>query len=179
MAIESGGDLTALVRDEERFRAWYEATLPLVYRYLLARCAGDATLAEEITQQTFVQAIRHRDRFDGRADVVTWLCAIGRNRLVDHYRRGGRDARRHDRLIETQPQADDAPWRAAEARDAVRTAVARLPADQRLALLFRYLDGMSVREVAAALGRSEKATESLLSRARDGFRRAYGGSTDA
>ncbi len=150
-----------------------------MYRYLLARCAGDATLAEEITQQTFVQAIRHRDRFDGRADVVTWLCAFGRHRLVDHYRRGGRDERRHDRLIATHSQADDAPWRAAETRDAVNAAVAGLPADQRLALVFRYLDRMSVREVAATLGRSEKATESLLSRARDGFRRAYGGSTDA
>jgi RNA polymerase sigma-70 factor, ECF subfamily len=179
MAIESEGDLAALVRDEVRFRAWYEAALPRVYRYLLARCAGDVALAEEITQQAFVQAIRHRDHFDGRADVVTWLCAIGRNRLVDHYRHGGRDARRHDRLIAAHPPADDGPWRAAEAREAVRAAVAGLPADQRLALLFRYLDGMSVREVAAALGRSEKATESLLSRARDGFRRAYGGSTDA
>lgn len=179
MAIESEGDLAALVRDEERFRAWYDATLPRVYRYLLARCAGDATLAEEITQQTFIQAIRNLGRFDGRADVVTWLCAIGRNRLVDHYRRAGRDARRHDRLIAAQPRADDGPWRAAEARESVQAAVAGLPADQRLALLFRYLDGMSVREVAAALGRSEKATESLLGRARDGFRRAYGGSTDA
>lgn len=179
MAIESEGDLATLVHDEDRFRAWYDATLPRVYRYLLARCAGDVTLAEEITQQTFVQAIRERDRFDARADVVTWLCAIGRNRLVDHYRRRGRDARRHDRLIQTQPPTDDRAWRAAEARDAVRTAVARLSADQRVALLFRYLDGMSVREVATALGRTEKATESLLSRTRDGFRRAYGGSTDA
>ena len=42
-----------------------------------------------------------------------------------------------------------------------------------------YLDGLSVREVAAVLGRSEKATESLLTRARDSFRRAYGDRTDA
>lgn len=179
MAIASGGDLAALVRDEGRFREWYDATLPRVYRYVLARCPGDEALAEEITQQTFVAAIRNRHRFNGRADVITWLCAIGRNRLVDHYRRHGREAQRQERLVAEQIHATEAPWRASETRNAVTTAVAQLPPDQRLALLFRYLDGMSVREVSAALGRSEKATESLLSRARDGFRRAYGGPIDA
>ena len=179
MAIASRGDFAAVVRDEARFRDWYGATLPRVYRYLAARCGGDDALAEELTQQTFVEAIRQRDRFDGRSDIVTWMCAIGRNKLVDHYRRHGRDARRHERLIVDQLHATDAPWRAAEARDAVEAAMAQLPSDQRIALLFRYLDGLSVREVARSIRRSEKATESLLARGRESFRRAFGGRTDA
>ena len=179
MAIASRGDFAAVVRDEARFRDWYDATLPRVYRYLAARCAGDDALAEELTQQTFVEAIRQRERFDGRSDIVTWMCAIGRNKLVDHYRRHGRDVRRHERLIADHPQSTDAPWRAAEAREAVEAAMAQLPSDQRIALLFRYLDGLSVREVARAIGRSEKATESLLARGRESFRRAFGGRTDA
>jgi RNA polymerase sigma-70 factor, ECF subfamily len=179
MAIASEGDLAALVGDEFRFRDWYDATLPRVYRYLAARCAGDEALAEELTQQTFVEAIRHRDRFDGRSDLVTWLIAIARNRLVDHHRRHGREARRQDRLIAALPPAGDAPWRTVEARAEVERAIAQLPGDQRLALLFRYLDDMTVRGVATAIGRGEKATESLLARARDAFRRAYGDRTDA
>lgn len=179
MAIATEGDLAAIVEDEARFRDWYDATLPRVYRYLAARCGGDDALAEELTQQTFVQALRHRHRFDGRSDVVTWLCAIARNRLVDHHRRQGRDARRQEQLAFEEGHGADAAWRALEARDAVQAAVARLPTEQRLALLFRYLDGLSVRDIAAALGRSEKATESLLSRAREGFRRAHGGLIDA
>jgi RNA polymerase sigma-70 factor, ECF subfamily len=55
----------------------------------------------------------------------------------------------------------------------------RLPADQRMALLFRYLDDLSVREVARLIGRSEKAAESLLARGRESFRQAYGGQFDA
>ena len=179
MAIASRGDFAAIVRDEARFRDWYDATLPRVYRYLAARCAGDEALAEELTQQTFVEAIRQRHRFDGRSDVVTWMCAIGRNKLLDHFRRRGRDVKRQERLISDLPQATDAPWRAAETREAVEMAMAQIPTDQRLALLFRYLDGLSVREVAGAMGRSEKATESLLARGREGFRRAFGGRTDA
>ena len=179
MAFASDRDFAAIIGDEIRFRDWYDASLPRVYRYLLARCAGDETLAEEITQQAFVEAVRNRHRFDGRSDVVTWLCAIARNRLVDHYRRHGREIRRQDELMAVHHEAGDAPWRAAELRDAVAAAVTQLPPDQRLALLFRYLDGMSVREVADAIGRSEKATESLLGRARGAFRRAYGGRSDA
>lgn len=179
MVIASGEDLAGIVRDDARFRDWYDVTLPRVYRYLIARCGGDVTLAEELTQQTFVEAIRQRDRFDGRSDIVTWMCAIGRNKLVDHYRRNGRDLRRQERLILDHLQATDAPWRAADTRDAVEAAMEQLPSDQRIALLFRYLDGLSVREVARAIGRSEKATESLLARGRESFRRAYGGRTDA
>lgn len=58
-------------------------------------------------------------------------------------------------------------------------ALAKLLPDQRVALMFRYLDQMSVREVAKLMHRSESATESLLSRAREAFRLAYEGQTDA
>lgn len=179
MAMASRGDLAAIMRDEDRFRAWYDSTLPRVYRYLAARCAGDETLAEELTQQTFVEAVRNRHRFDGRSDVVTWVIAIARNRLVDHYRRHGRDMRRQDRLIAALPVSTEGALRGAEVRAEVQRAVANLPTDQRIALLLRYLDDMTVREVASAIGRSEKATESLLARARDAFRHAYGGANDA
>ena len=83
-----------LVENPARFRLWYDGALPRVYRYLLARC-GDQAVAEELTQEAFVEAIRSRRRFEGRSDPVTWICAIGRNRLADHVRRGRRDENRH------------------------------------------------------------------------------------
>ncbi len=179
LSIDARRDLDAIVRDETAFRSWFDAAMPRVYRYLLARCGGDQHVAEELTQATFVEAIRRRDRFAGRSDTVTWLIAIARNKLVDHHRRLERDERRHGELVAAHRLHDDAPWRASETRDAVSAALRRLPPEHRIALLFRYLDGLSIRDVAAAIGRSEKATESLLGRARDTFRRAYGGQTDA
>lgn len=170
--------LEGIVADEAAFRAWYDATLPRVYRYLLSRCGHDPALAEELTQQTFVEAVRNRARFDGRADMVTWLCAIGRNKLVDHHRRAGREQRRNLRLIQDRHDAG-AAWGAVETREAVERALAAINPEQRLALIFRYLDGLPVREIALAIGRTESGTESLLVRARDAFRRAYGGQTDA
>lgn len=179
ITMEYQPSFAEIVRDEARFRDWYDDALPRVYRYLAARCGGDDALAEDLTQQTFVEAVRQRERFNGRSEIVTWLCAIGRNKLVDHYRRHGRDERRHRQLVDLHRLEAEAPWRAYETRDAVEAAIAQLPPDQRLALLFRHMDGLSVREVAAAIGRSEKATESLLARARDTFRRAFGDQTDA
>ena len=177
MAIDLHANLADVVSDEDRFRAWYDAALPRVYRYLAARCGGDEALAEDLTQQTFTEAIRARHRFDGRSDAVTWLCAIGRNRLIDHYRREERALRRHGALVARVKAGGDEEdaWARRETRHAIAAALAELPADQRLALLFRYLDDMPVRDVGAALGRSEKAAESLLTRAREGFRRTYGG----
>ena len=167
-------NLNAIVADQAVFRDWYEQVLPRVYRYLFARCGHDAELAEELTQQTFIEALRRRASFDGRSEVVTWLCGIGRHKLVDHYRRSGREQARHLRLASqwTDGQADT--WAKQEVRAGVQAGLNELPGEQRIVLILRYLDQMPVREIASTIGRSEKATESLLSRAREAFRSAYG-----
>ena len=54
------GALDAILTDEAAFRDWYDAALPQVYRYLFHRCGRDRELAEELTQQTFVDALRSR-----------------------------------------------------------------------------------------------------------------------
>jgi RNA polymerase sigma-70 factor, ECF subfamily len=170
--------LNTIMADEAGFRVWYELALPRVYRYLLARCGGDADLAEELTQQTFVEGVRRRASFDGRSDAVTWLCGIGRHKLVDHFRTSRRDTERQLRIVSEWSAGQSQAWSQHELRSGVETALAKLPGEQRIVMVLRYLDQMPVREIASTIGRSEKATESLLSRARDAFRRAYGVQTD-
>lgn len=166
---------TAVFADAVAFRRWYDAAVVRVYSYLYGRC-GDAALAEELTQQAFIQAVRHWQSFDGRADPVTWVCSIARNRLTDHYRELDRQERRHLRLVVREIQMQDAAaGRAVEDREAIMGALRGLPALQRAALVLRFVDGLSVRDVAAELGRSEDATESLLRRAKDRFRMLYPG----
>lgn len=167
-------ELRAAFETEASFQAWYERTLPRVYAFLASRCGGSGDVAEELTQQTFVEAVRRRDSFDGRSDVVTWICAIGRHKLADHFRRLEREERRRMQLVASESSGEQVePWQGAERRQVVEAALSRIPVSQRAALVFRYLDGLSVREVAGALGRSESATESLLARARDSFERSY------
>jgi RNA polymerase sigma-70 factor (ECF subfamily) len=169
--------LVDVLSDPAAFRAWYDASLPRVLGYVHARCGNDLALAEEITQQTFVSAIRHHRQFRGGADSVTWLCAIARRKLVDHYRRLDREHRRQVRLVAIDGGHDQVAR--VDERAAVLSALTSLRGEQQLALTLRHLDGLSVREIGELLGRSAKATESLLARARDAFRKAYQGDADA
>ena len=161
--------------DERKFREWYDVAARRVYAYLFGRCGGEASLAEELTQLTFIDAIRHRETYDGRADSVTWLIAIGRNRLLDHLRRQEREERRRLRVVREIAVGDgqEKAWDTLEDRDQIVRAMRLLPANQRAALILHHVDGLSVREVAIAMQRSQTAVESLLSRGRDRFRMVY------
>jgi RNA polymerase sigma-70 factor, ECF subfamily len=171
-----GATFAELCADDRAFTEWYETALPRVYGFAYARTAGDSALAEDITAQAFLDAVRARRSFAGRSDPVTWICSIARNRLIDHYRSAARDQARHLRLIVTHLAAGEgAAWDAVDDREAVLSSLAALPPIERTALILRYLDGYSVRETARLIGRTEPATESLLARARDRIRAALTG----
>lgn len=174
-ARRTDNELTLALADDHAFRLWYERAVPRVFAYLVNR-AGDGALAEELTQQTFIAAIEQRDRFDGRSDSITWLCAIARHKLADQFRQQERDERRRMRMAvqELQLDAGSRAWRSVEDRATIAAALSALPAAQRAALIFVVLDGLSVAEAGRLLGKTAGATQSLLSRAREGFRRAYG-----
>ena len=80
-------DVAAVFADETAFRSWYERSLPTVYGYLFHRCGRNPALAEELTQEAFVEAVRGRRRFRGHADATTWVIGIARHKLVDNFRR--------------------------------------------------------------------------------------------
>jgi RNA polymerase sigma-70 factor (ECF subfamily) len=168
---EGPEDFVAICADEATFRAWYDAALPRVYSYLFTRTGGDHALTEDLTQQAFMRAIRARASYDRRAPIVAWVCGIARNLLTDHHRQRAREERSWLRLMVREVEPDTA-GPVAE-RDAVLATLHRLPPLQRAAIVLRYLDGLSVRQVATAIGKTEKATESLLSRGRDRFRQQY------
>ena len=175
-SAERRTEFHALFADERRFREWYDVAARRVYAYLFGRCGGEASLAEELTQLTFIDAIRHRETYDGRADSVTWLIAIGRNRLLDHLRRQEREERRRLRIVVREIAVGDgheAAWDTLEDRDQIVRAMRLLPATQRAALILHHVDGLPVREVAIAMQRSQTAVESLLSRGRERFRMVY------
>ena len=68
----------------------YQQHAQTVYRFLLSQCR-DPGLAEELTQETFYQAIRFVDRFDGTCKVSTWLCQIAKHQLYHHQRKRRRE----------------------------------------------------------------------------------------
>jgi RNA polymerase sigma-70 factor (ECF subfamily) len=168
---EGREDFVAICADEVAFRAWYDVAVHRVHAYLFTRTGGDHALSEELTQQAFVRAIRARASYDQRAPVTAWVCAIARNLLADHHRRKAREERSLLRVVVREIEPDVAVVESE--RQEVLATLRSLPTLQRAAIVLRYLDDLSVREVAAAIGKSESATESLLSRGRERFRRSF------
>lgn len=176
-AVDRVAELASIFATDATFRAFYDRALPRVYGYLVSRCGGDRSAAEELAQETFIAAIRERRSFDGRSDPMTWLIAIARHKLTDQYRRREREEGRRLRLLvrEVEVGLDASAWRSADERDEIVRVLATLPIMQRAVLVLHYADGLPVREIAAQLGKTEAAVESLMSRARDAFRKTYRG----
>ena len=148
----------------------YDRALPQVYGYFVKRC-GSASVAEDLTSETFMAAVDavRRDRVPDLT--VAWLIGVARHKLVDHWRREAREESKLA-LAADDDTIDDWDMRldALRARDTLDA----LGPVHRTALTLRYLDGLPVAEVAALLDRTVHATEALLVRARLAFRRAYG-----
>ncbi len=150
--------------------ALYDRTLPQVYGYLLSRC-GNRAEAEDLTAETFFAAV-DAVRGDQRVAVSTpWLIGVARHKLVDHWRRRGREEREL-RAVPTNEAFED-PWDVHLDVLAARRTLERLGPHHRAALTLRYIDGLPVPQVATILDRTVHATEALLVRARAAFRRAY------
>jgi RNA polymerase sigma-70 factor (ECF subfamily) len=149
---------------------FYREALPDVYGYFLYRCGGSVSVAEDLTQETFLAAVAQLKQGLHVESPTAWIHGIARHKLIDHYRRTKRwslRVRPADEHVELAAPAID------ESQAATVAALARVPAAQRAALVLRHVDGFAVPEVAALLGRSVEAVESLLARGRVSLRRAY------
>jgi RNA polymerase sigma-70 factor (ECF subfamily) len=141
---------------------------PIVYGFVHARVGGDDGVAEDLLQETLLEMVRSAGNFRGEAAASTWACAIARRCLARHYERERRAevARAQLTLVVTDDDAD-----AVERRDEVTRALGRLPVLHRQVLVMKYLDDMTVEQIAAETHRSRVQVQSLLQRAREGLRR--------
>jgi RNA polymerase sigma-70 factor (ECF subfamily) len=164
--------------DAERFLALYDAALPYVYGYLLARC-GRPVLAEELTSETMLAAVDALKR-DAAPDSlsIAWLLGIARHKLVDYWRRLGREERSFHTVGSQLSESED-PWDVHLDGLRARQTLEQLAPQHRAVLTLRYLDDLPVADVADILDRTLHATEALLVRARLAFRRAYSEQEDS
>ncbi len=162
-------------QEDARFWAFYDDAVPQVYGYLVRRTGKSA--AEDLTQEVFVTAARTFASGDRHKVTVPWLMTVAKSRLIDFHRAEGRRRRNLElawsaRGETTARSAEDASA-ASVLAPAVEAALDALSDAQRTALVLHHLDDLSVAEVAGRMGKSVRATESLLARARRTFRAAF------
>ncbi|NLT04677.1 MAG: RNA polymerase sigma factor [Solirubrobacterales bacterium] len=151
------------------FTELYKAHLRDVYSYAYYR-VGDHHDAEDLTEQTFLQAYRHFERAQRESDgrpLRPWLIRIAHNLAANYYRDRSRRPQTHleDAAILSAPHDTETLVEGRQELQHVLEGVAALPDDRREALIMRFALGMDNREIARALDRSEGATKVLIHRA--------------
>lgn len=171
-----------LAGDERAFEEFFADYFPRLFRFALARLR-DEDAAEEVVQTTLVQAVRKLHTWRGEAALFTWLCTICRREAAAWAER--RAQRVHVPLGDDDPDVraaleslagDDAPDAALARGDLARLvqlALDQLPPRYSRVLAWKYIDELTMQEIATRLDATPKAVESLLTRARDAFREGF------
>jgi len=156
-------------RLDGEFSELYRSHLRDVYSYAYYR-TGNHHDAEDLTEQTFLQAYRHFERAQSESNgrpLRPWLIRIAHNLAANYYRDRSRrpQTQLEDAAVLTAPHPTEQIVEEREEVNAVLAGVANLSDDRREALIMRFALGMDNKEIARALGRSEGATKVLLHRA--------------
>ena len=155
--------------DECAWEALLQQWQAPLYRYL-CYTLSDAEQASDILGETLVALVQAIQNFDGRVALSTFIFKIASNKTIDHWRK-----KKVATYTLSWDLAVDGPT---SQRLELQEALATLPEEYRQALLLRYHIGLSVTEVAEVLGKSYKATESLLSRGRKRLKAALKGASE-
>jgi len=163
--------------DREAFAAMVDIYSPQLYRLAL-RMLGNPQEAEDVLQETFINAFRHMKQFEGRSQLSTWLYRIAANQALMRLRKHEPDMVSVDEPIElasgdSMPRQlkdwcclPEAEFMTAEAQAQLDRAIGELSTALRTAFVLRDLQGLSTRETAEILDISESAVKTRLLRAR-------------
>lgn len=165
---------------EEKFISMYKAFVDEIYRYIFLRTGFDAALAEDMTQEIFLDVYKGLNDFKGLCSDKTWVFRIAGNKLFSFYRK---QYRQKLELIDIgDPRAESVSDPGQDTEKLVESALEsqmvydclnRLPGHYRITLILKYVDGKSVKQIAKLSNKSPKAIESLLQRSKNAFIKEY------
>lgn len=176
-------------------RTWIKQRGDLLFRYAISR-VGNTSIAEDLVQETFLAALKARRRFEGKSDERTWFVAILKNKIIDHFRRMGREVGleevktessqsdesfRHSGLLPGvwktggQPQEwmidSSDPVEQKEFWKYLQLCIAKLSPRDAQAFVLREMEELEAKEICNKLGLSPTNLRVLLHRARLALRR--------
>lgn len=166
------------VKKKEYFTEQYDQCFDYVYSYIYARTAGNRQMTEDIVEETFSAAWLSLDRFNNRSSFRTWLCSIAKNKLRESYRKAISSEKYeildNDSYIEYESSFDLEQFELdKEKRQCVQNALNEINPLYRYVLILKYVDDISVKEIAKDLEKSVKSVDGILQRAKIAFKKVY------
>jgi RNA polymerase sigma-70 factor (ECF subfamily) len=165
---------------EQKFIVIYQSYVDEIYQYIYLRTGLNQTLAEDITQEVFVDVYRGLSGFKGLCSERTWVFKIAKNKLNDFYRKqytpkfelAELDGDLAEQLDDTAQDVQELMIQSFE-QEKVRACLNGLLEQYKIVLVLKYIDDKSIKDIALIVGKSPKAVESILQRAKNAFIRSY------
>ncbi|MDE6383482.1 MAG: RNA polymerase sigma factor [Paramuribaculum sp.] len=148
--------------DRQQFIQHVESNQKAVRRFLTALCCGDAALADDLAQDTFVKAYLSCDTFRGDSKFSVWIYRIAYNTFVS----SRRSARQSEPISEAERMSGADRADSAFEYQALYAAMEQLSEKERTAILLYYMQGYAINEIAEITGASVEAVKQQLSRGR-------------
>lgn len=162
--------------DDKSLEIFYNAYSGLLYAFICHQLKKNSGIVHDVYQETWLAALENIGSLRSKSHFFTWLCAIARNKVADHFRDSAKlplseDFTTYHSDLSYQEWPEDG-FREEMLAHVVETLGNVNPVYRNL-LMARYIDNKSVEEISALSGKSYKAAESLLSRAREAFRKKF------
>jgi RNA polymerase sigma-70 factor (ECF subfamily) len=154
--------------DSRAVALWFQEYHDRLLKYVVSRISIEKD-AEELVQETFMNCLKHLPLFRGNASIWTWMCGIAKHEIADYFRK-----KYAKKALKTLPIGEmllaDSPMSAPHQVEVVQKILSHMNQGYGELLLKKYLDKKKVTEIATEVGRSVKAIESDLFRARQEFK---------
>ncbi len=177
--MESSDDLIARVQsgDREAFGLIFEHHSRFIYKFIYAML-GEQSLAEELTQETFLGAYKGIHALRGEAQLKTWLCGIAKNVVYKSLRSNRKEGKKSGDEVESLNVPDeknlppDREFLSKELNQLIRAALAKLDEDKRLVFTLKELQNLSYQEISEITGYAIPKLKTDLHRAKNEMRSA-------
>lgn len=177
-------------RARDDMLAWLETHGDAVYAYAVGRVENES-VAEDLVQETFLAALKNYDKFKGRSSAKTWLIAILRNKIIEHYRRRGRQRKQQQPMddvtgttfddhgiwkipIGAWPKRPDEQFQDREFWQTFHECLSKMPANTAEVFTLRVLDGLEAENICKRLKITSSNMAVRLHRARMSLRNCLG-----
>jgi len=162
--------------EQSAFKALYLKYSDLLFAYILHYLDKDKDAASDIWQETWMVFVERANDFQYKSNIFTWLCAIAKNKISDYYRNTHKQILFQSidkQNIDIDSEEFNVESVDIETQADVITVLANLTDEYRYLLEAKYIENKSIDEISGEIGKSYKAAESMLTRARDAFRKEF------